>query len=382
VLTKSLSPGIEGQGTTNNEPESECEEVWGCMFLPFPLLFLQLISRNPGHCEHRNQSRLSNLHGAYAQALCVRQTLHLCFSLNILILFFWTRSLSPCGHVLCLCCLQEWFRKAPPGDDEMDNEDPNDPDYLIYRRKSCPVCRGEIKHRPVPVFMVKSIVSALTKVKDGVPAKQSPPIDSDTDVWAGLFPDVNDESDEDGDDEDDDDEDDEDDDGDDGDITEYSDDNDYSDDEVFSYGSDSDAGSYAGRYVSPCWEPPSVCFDPTSEPYAHLGMGVGEFAMYRRGATLSMITKYQMRYSHNEGLVAHLGEYIIYLGWNVHISADDPHGEKFMHWVMEDIFRNPHRWSIQRDGARWKASRLVREDEQDFYSTTDSGEWDFREDFL
>jgi hypothetical protein len=264
----------------------------------------------------------------------------------------------------------------------MDNDDPDDPDYLIYRRKSCPVCRGEIKHRPVPVFMVKSIVATFAKVKDGVPARQSPPVDSDTDVWAGLFPDVNDESDEDGrDNDEDEDEDDHEGDHDEGDITDYSD-NDYSDEEVFSYGSESDAGSYAGRYVPPCWEPPSAfCLDH-SEAYSPLGTSVGEFAMYRRGATLSMITKYRMRYSHSEGLVAHLEDYIIYLGWNVRISADDPHGERFMNWIMEDILTNPRRWRIRRDGPFCKATRLVREDEQDFYSTTDSGEWDFRNEVL
>jgi hypothetical protein len=34
-------------------------------------------------------------------------------------------SLSLCGHVVCVTCLQEWFRKAPAIEDEMyDNSDP------------------------------------------------------------------------------------------------------------------------------------------------------------------------------------------------------------------------------------------------------------------
>ena len=95
-----------------------------------------------------------------------------------------TYSLSPCGHVLCLGCLQNWFRSAPGRDDDMYDDDP---DAVLYRRKTCPVCRSAVLSRPIPVFLVKSIAVALEKVKgngNSSPRSSPPP---EGDPWAGIL---------------------------------------------------------------------------------------------------------------------------------------------------------------------------------------------------
>ena len=98
-------------------------------------------------------------------------------------------SLSPCGHVLCMTCLLGWFKAAPPGEDDMDDEHPN---ALLYRTKTCPCCRTVVHSKPIPLYLIKSLASALDKSK--APAgttRRSPPPDDD-DPWAGIFRDPRD----------------------------------------------------------------------------------------------------------------------------------------------------------------------------------------------
>ena len=50
--------------------------------------------------------------------------------------------------------------------------------------------QGRSQASPAPVFLVKSIATTLMKAKVGSSAKKaSSPLESDADVWAGLFPD-------------------------------------------------------------------------------------------------------------------------------------------------------------------------------------------------
>src|ERR1700731_1404317 len=114
----------------------------------------------------------------------------------------------------------------------------SDTGCLLHRRKTCPCCRAVIRHRPVPVFLVKSIIALLAKANDSVASQRraSPLPGLDVDVWAGLFHDFTDESSDYDDDEDErlDDEDDghlDDVEGDDGDDDDDDDDNDDDDDD-------------------------------------------------------------------------------------------------------------------------------------------------------
>ncbi|KAF5316466.1 hypothetical protein D9619_006594 [Psilocybe cf. subviscida] len=99
-------------------------------------------------------------------------------------------ALSPCGHVLCLLCLQEWFKKAPPSLDDMDitPEELSDPNYILMRSKSCPTCRATIKRRPAPVFMVKAVAAVLMKHNNVAPIANTEDEDADAeDPWEGIF---------------------------------------------------------------------------------------------------------------------------------------------------------------------------------------------------
>ncbi|KAG2362183.1 hypothetical protein BDR07DRAFT_1357959 [Suillus spraguei] len=268
-------------------------------------------------------------------------------------------ALSPCGHVLCVSCLQEWFKKAPPGDDEMYDDD--DPDYLLFRKKTCPCCRGNIRNRPIPVFIVKSIASALLKVRGTSPNTSSPTAGSpaaDADPWEGLFPpddEIDDYGSEDNEDDDDDEEDD-----------------DWLDEDIFSYGTGSDEDTYGGDYVLPSWEPPATVIDEDDYLFDHLSHN--ELTVLRRGATLAMLHGYDMYYVHDEGLVAHdeLNNRI-FLGWNISLSADDEDGSRYIGWVTRDMDERPERWRmVHLENEKYEAHRLVPEDDVCDYSDSDS----------
>jgi len=68
--------------------------------------------------------------------------------------------------------------------------DDDDPDYLLCRKKTCPTCRAGIRNRPIPIFVVKSIASALSKARGTSPTTSlstSGSLTADTDPWEGLF---------------------------------------------------------------------------------------------------------------------------------------------------------------------------------------------------
>lgn len=268
-------------------------------------------------------------------------------------------ALSPCGHVLCVSCLQEWFKKAPPGDDEMYDDD--DPDYLLLRKKTCPCCRGNIRNRPIPVFIVKSIASTLLKVRGTSPNTSLSTTGSpaaDTDPWEGLFP-PDDEIEDYGSDDDDDDDDEEDD--------------DWLDEDVFSYGTGSDEDTYGGDYILPQWEPPATMIDEEDYLFDHLSHN--DLNVLRRGATLAMLHEYDMYYVHDEGLIAHdeLSNRI-FLGWNISLSADDEDGSRYIDWVTQDMDERPERWKMihLENNGKYEAHRLIPEDDVCDYSDSDS----------
>ena len=266
-------------------------------------------------------------------------------------------SLSPCGHVLCQTCLQEWFRAAPVNEDDMYIDDAP----LIFRKKSCPCCRATVLSRPLPVFLVKSLISTLDRAKAPAGAHEaSPPPDLD-DPWTDIFPPPRGPESEDSDQDDADDDDDEDEEEEEG----FSDDLEVWDVEDYDEYADTSDDEYEGPYVEPFWEPPHHWLD---------GLAIGDFAdpdtfrMIRRGATSDMIDYYGMLYSHEKGLVAHSGGMTIYLGFNIDLSEGDVTGERFMDWLMEDMDNRPDRWKL-RAGT---ATKLVRGDEVVEYETSDS----------
>jgi hypothetical protein len=247
--------------------------------------------------------------------------------------------------------------------------DDDDPDYLMYRLKSCPCCRANVRDRPVPVFIIKAIAVVLIKGKEakaGSSGVRASPLPQDGDPWLGLFPPVEEnefgeDDDEDGNEDSEDDEDDDD------------DEDDYSEwlTEVFAYGSGSEEEPYDGPYVSPQWEPPSVDIDVADLTFEDLDDD--DVNVLRRGATIDMLDLYQMSYSHTEGLVAHTHGDRLYLGWNIRLSADDETGEEFIDYLSSDIIDRPERWGVTvgDDGGRL-CHRLVPEDEVLEYETTDS----------
>ncbi|KAJ3777701.1 hypothetical protein FB446DRAFT_659601 [Lentinula raphanica] len=313
-------------------------------------------------------------------------------------------SLSPCGHTFCMQDLQEWFRKAPPTDDDMD-VDQDDPDYLLYRQKTCPACRAIVTGRPLPVFLVRDLVSALLKAKySGGPAgngasaarRSSSPYISD-DPWEGLFADEDD-AEEDGDDEDESDaggvpfgflysetdsemdvhEDD----------SEYDsngepgaeEDNSAGDDEEEDGSSEGDEDSSDEvYYISPDYE----------EPY-HQYMAGSPLA--QRGCPLWLISTYRMRYTENNGLIAHLNSldpddvgipphgptnrmHRLFLGWNIRdldMHSSELNQRRFMTQTLEDYRSVPHRFSIhQRPNGCLDVWVLVRADQVDYQTDSE-----------
>lgn len=245
----------------------------------------------------------------------------------------------------------------------------DDPDYLIYRLKSCPCCRANVRERPLPLFVLKGIAAAILKNKSVAHPSPSP---ADGDPWEGLFPPVGEEFGED------DDEDglDDDDDDDDGDDDDEEDEDDYNEwlTSVFGYGSDSDEEPYTGEYVSPQWEPPIVTIDPADYEYEDLSPG--DLNVLRRGATLDMLDMFNMTYEHTQGLIAHVDDEVVHLGWNIRLSADDQTGEDFIDYLYADMNDRPERWDITEveNGTR-VCHRLIPEDDLEEHDTTDSELW-------
>ncbi|KAI0924929.1 hypothetical protein AcW2_005659 [Taiwanofungus camphoratus] len=282
--------------------------------------------------------------------------------------------LSPCGHVLCQTCLQEWFRSTPPGEDDMYDDDL--PQSLLYRKKTCPCCRAVVRSRPIPLFVVKSLASALEKAKitsGATPRASPPPLEGDP--WAGIFldrhlHDADDDwgADDDGDDGDEDVDEDDDDDG------NEEDDDDWSFD---GYGTPEDEERYEGSYVRARWAPPTVHVTPDDYPFID-DLDADDLAMLRRGVTLQMIDLFSMTYSHRSGLKAIVDdENAVYLGWNIFLHPEDEAGEEYMDWITADMYERPERWSILEDfRGSWTAWKLVPDADNEEYGTTDSEAWE------
>ncbi|KAJ3504251.1 hypothetical protein NMY22_g17985 [Coprinellus aureogranulatus] len=322
-------------------------------------------------------------------------------------------TLSPCGHVLCLSCLQEWFKTSLG---QVDDEDEGgETGSVLNRDKTCPCCRTVVKHRPCPAFMVKEVVSTFAKATSGVHMPQGEASENaEDDPWEGIFPDS--------------------------DAGEECDLDDFSDDDddfgidlswmaadrgsvpgfaTWTYGTDSEDGAYSDEddndedgarsegsisegnygelitYVEPRWEPPAMHVNPSSY---HLEANDDALSLLRRGCTWDMVQNFDIRYSHRQGIIVSLrsiealynsdgdgnssdeeagGECLhhIYLGWNVRLEEDDPDGEVYMQSVLADIKNRPERWRLvpRYDGrGSMDVKRLVPAESLEEYYTTDT----------
>ncbi|KAL0580443.1 hypothetical protein V5O48_001596 [Marasmius crinis-equi] len=337
-------------------------------------------------------------------------------------------ALSPCGHVLCVTCLQDWFRKAPLSVDDMDidPEDAEDPEYLLTRQKTCPCCRAIITRRPAPVFLIKNAVEAVKKVKASADTaattarRSESPLIGDEDPWEGLFPDESENRDEE--------------------DEEYLIRRYYADELYIDSDSDGlesimmsvvDSGSESGEgeghgfdedehgyqdeedasdaesledplFVKPSWEPPLDVYEHRRE-LSHLSDE--HAAMLRRGCTLWLIRTCHMEYTHAEGFVAYLyalddsqvsfdtvftrtaaernkrNLHRLFLGWNLRMPFNeglDEHGGKvFLTQTLELYKTQPWKFHLdERSSPRGKMDLhvLVRADDADGrgYETTDS----------
>ena len=238
----------------------------------------------------------------------------------------------------------------------------DEPLPLILRKKTCPFCRAVIRSRPLPLFILKSLLSVLAKSKSRGPAdlvRQSPPPDLD-DPWAEIFPPLRSGSESDAEDDEED-------------YSEddywapyddmYDDDEDVEDVEGLQEYDDTSNDEYEGEWVAPRWEPPmhraTTPLDP--EP--------GADVLLRRGATYGMIEAYDVQYMHGEGLTALVEDMCLYLGWNIELTDEDEDGEGFIAWCLDDMETHSYRWSFEEHGH---IHRLVRRDTLEEYDTSDS----------
>lgn len=355
------------------------------------------------HIERRKRTALSDMHGHANPAFHVR----LFSATSRRRLTIALSRLAPCGHVLCLSCLQEWFKTSPGVDDDDDDEDDDVPSHVLYRKKTCPCCRTVVKHRPCPAFMVKDIISTFSQASGTSSLALTSEVAGDSaedDPWKGIFLSSDDERTLEDDLSDDDDDDvygigalswltneglhssnlpfprfvrgydsDSDESGLFSDERDLDDDADEDDDDDAVSVSESEHAFGLGlpfEYVEPRWEPPSVDIAP--DEYRLDPSDRSSWSLLRRGCSWEMIQNFNIRYTHRQGIVVTLRSidqlYVsddsdddsddeqrarmrdslhhVYLGWNIVLDDDDEDGETYMHKMLVDIRTHPEAWKL------------------------------------
>jgi len=295
---------------------------------------------------------------------------------------------------------------------DADPDELTDPQYVLMRSKTCPSCRAVVKHRPVPIFMVKSVVSAIKKTKS--PNTSSPGSWHNDDYlydnpWKGIFTSSEEEAD------------DEDDDGDDNDDDESQAESDSYDfggwyrhrahfeaavegnatsesemeNEEDEEDDDEDDDDDDVLYTQQRWAPPTVSiFDHHIEGDDLANWG----KLLQRGCSWDMLRNFDVSYSHSSGIVVTLRSldhlyasddddddnaddismYRVFLGWNISLDPDDEDGENYIQEILREIKDVPERWEVSpTPGMPFAidARRLVVVDEAEEFDTTDTEAW-------
>lgn len=244
------------------------------------------------------------------------------------------------------------------------DEDPEDPEDPIHRTKTCPQCRTLVTARPVPVFLVKSIIhdlqtAGLLSLNQAGDADEVPPPEEDP--WAEVFHSPcnccggeHPTSDED--------------------FDEESEDGalDGTDEELDDEGWDSDFTDEMQRlsvreftavqqrlrdhnteWVPPCWVPPTQQIPSSAVTEADVvDMDLDPLTLLkllRRGASKRMAEKYLMTYSRQLGITAYVNmtptsRQWVNLGWVLLRHKDDVDGTAFMEAVRDEIEKFPIRY--------------------------------------
>jgi hypothetical protein len=279
-------------------------------------------------------------------------------------------------------------------------EDPDDPDDLIHRQKTCPQCRTRVTARPVPVFLVKNIVHDLQEagLLSGNQASLTDEVLSpEEDPWADMFhppcnycggerPTSDEELDEDseeaieGTDEEADDED---------------WDSDFSDEQLSQLlmhtlsvreftAVQQRLRDHNTEWVPPCWAPPPhpIPSSAVTEDVEDMELDPSMLLkLLRRGASKRMVEKYHMTYSRQLGITAYIimtptSRQWVNLGWVVQRHKDDEEGTAFMESVRDEIEKFPGRYgyAVGPYGSRMLV-RLQPNVEVPDYGDQDSDVW-------
>ena len=296
---------------------------------------------------------------------------------------------------------------------DVDPDELTDPQYVLMRSKTCPSCRAVVKHRPVPIFMIKSVVAAIKKTKSPPTGSPGSRHNNDDNPWKGIFTSSEEEADDGDDDEEEESQAESDSDDFDGwyrhshrahfetavegNATSESEMENEEDDEDDEEDNEDDD---IVLYTQQRWAPPSVSI--TDYHFGEDDVSNWE-KLLQRGCSWDMLHNFEVSYSHGSGIVVVLRSldqlyasddddeedaddinmYRVFLGWNIALDPDDTDGENYIQEILREIKDVPERWQVTpTPGVPFAidVKRLVAVDEAEEFDTTDTEAWIDNED--
>ena len=287
---------------------------------------------------------------------------------------------------------------------DVDPDELTDPQYVLMRSKTCPSCRAVVKHRPVPIFMIKSVVTVLKKAKSPHASSSGniDILDTEDNPWKGIFASSEEEAEEEAEEEEEESPVESDSDG----LDWYrhahnaaaADDNASTESEMEN--EEDDESDDGDLYVRQQWAPPTVSISDY-----HVGEDdvPNAVKLLQRGCSRGMLQNFNISYSHGSGIVVALrsldhlyasddddGEdaddialHRVFLGWNIALDPSDTDGEDYMQEILAEIKDVPDRWQVTPTPgvpSAMDARRLVVIDEAEEFDTTDTEAWIDNED--